>query len=147
MKPFRLHVHFLQAPRRHLRGLASLGPSLAMALACAASAAGVWAQGPWSVQALPDAVAEPLAASTQSLFARCTRAMLEGRCRVMDRSSGFSEPSHRVFIAGAGEVDAAVYQQLRTQGDAMCGDVQRECEQAWDGTACRIARALYPEPT
>jgi hypothetical protein len=55
-----------------------------------------------------------------------------------------SEAQTRVFVAGAGEVDAAAYARLLSQGDAMCAEVAQACEQDWTGSACRMARALYP---
>jgi hypothetical protein len=83
----------------------------------------------------------------QSVFQRCQRAMVQGVCRVMtgDGAGAAMPTASRVFVAGTGEVDAAAYAELRRHGDAMCGQVQRQCEADWQGSACRIARALYPE--
>jgi hypothetical protein len=78
------------------------------------------------------------------VIARCERAMLQGVCGVMrpDRAAA-PDAASRVFIAGTGEVDARIYEALRRQGDAMCGDVGRHCATDWDGQGCRIARLLY----
>jgi hypothetical protein len=125
----------------------SLAPSMAMALALAAAAAGVWAQGPWLAEGVSEGVVGHRSsgfAPALALQARCTNAMVQGTCRAM-AGQATGAASTRVFVAGAGEVDAAVYEQLRRHGEAMCGEVQRVCHQAWDGTACRVARALYPE--
>jgi len=129
------------------RGWACLAPPMAIAVALAAAAAGVWAQGPWLMAGVSDPAAHRTAsfASALALQARCANAMVQGTCRAMQVSPSTAVPSSRVFVAGAGEVDATVYEQLRRQGDAMCGEVQRLCDQDWDSTACRIARALYPE--
>jgi hypothetical protein len=74
--------------------------------------------------------------------------MVQGSCQVMgarDRPAADAvQASQRVFVAGVGEVDAAVYERLRSLGDTMCGEVQRACEQHWNGADCRIAQALYP---
>jgi hypothetical protein len=83
-------------------------------------------------------------APAAALEARCALAMVQGVCRVM-KPGDAAQPQTRVFVAGAGEVDSRVYAELRRQGDEMCAAVRRHCEQDWDGTACRIARALYPE--
>ncbi len=92
------------------------------------------------------------AQAAQAVFGRCTQAMVQGTCGVM-RSTALaiesagkptSEAQTRVFVAGAGEVDAAAYARLLRQGDAMCAEVAQACEQAWTGSACRMARALYP---
>lgn len=125
---------------------AGLAPSMAIAVALAAAVAGMWAQGPWFMQS-PSAPADHRHAGSApalALQARCTNAMVQGTCRVMKGSSPTAAASTRVFVAGAGEVDAAVYEQLRRHGDAMCSEALRVCDQDWDGTACRIARALYP---
>jgi hypothetical protein len=120
---------------------------MAIAVALAAAAAGVWAQGPWLMEGVSDPAVDRSArlAPALALQARCNNAMVQGTCRAMQGSTSTVAASARVFVAGAGEVDAAVYEQLRRQGDAMCGEVQRVCDQGWDSTACRIARALYPE--
>lgn len=97
---------------------------------------------PGAVLATP---APPWADPAAHLAQRCTVAMLQGTCRVpRDPHAPPPPAASRVFIAGLGEVDAAVYADLQRQGDAMCGAVEQGCRQDWDGAACRIARALYP---
>lgn len=81
----------------------------------------------------------------QALHQRCTLAMVNGTCRVMRPAASQVPALSRVFIAGLGEVDAAVYRQLRQQGDAMCEDVVAACRTESAGPACRMAQALYPE--
>lgn len=126
-------------------------PGVRLALACAgvtlmSLALGL---GVHRAQARQDAALTPSdggrTAITQ-LTARCEQAMLLGRCSVMKPAAATAAtPESRVFIAGAGEVNADVYAALRQQGDAMCGEVRRQCTESWDGTACRIARSLYPQ--
>ena len=118
----------------------------------AASAAALWMTDGFNGAGLQPSGPAKLSGAAQALFARCTRAMLQRTCGVM-RGAG-QEPGAlvrpapdaqaRVFVAGAGEVDAAVYARLLSQGDAMCAEVAQACEQAWTGSSCRIARALYP---
>jgi hypothetical protein len=113
---------------------------------------GAWAQVPGLFLAPPVSAQQDPAAraatAAESLFVRCTRAMVQGSCQVMGAAAsptaGTSQLSQRVFVAGVGEVDAAVYERLRRLGDAMCSDVQRACEQDWQGSECRVAQALYP---
>lgn len=95
--------------------------------------------------------AEAAAAHTVTALAgRCRLAMVQGTCRAMgtagegSRTSAAAGAGARVFIAGTGEVDASAYEALSRFGDQMCDEAARECRQAWDGTACRIARSLYP---
>jgi hypothetical protein len=49
-----------------------------------------------------------------------------------------------VFVAGVGAIDAQVYNRLLADGQAMCETVRKSCVEAWDGPACKTARALYP---
>ncbi len=72
--------------------------------------------------------------------------MVSQTCRVMgNAASGAAQvPADTVvFVAGVGAIDAQVYNRLLADGQAMCETVRNSCIQAWDGPACRTARALY----
>ncbi len=79
-----------------------------------------------------------------ALHQRCTLAMVQGSCQVMSSPGEAAAAASRVFIAGVGEVNAALYDSLRQQGQAMCDEVVAACRQEQDGASCRIAHALYP---
>jgi hypothetical protein len=79
------------------------------------------------------------------LAQRCQVEMLRGTCSAMNASPS-TPSSSRVFIAGVGEVDGAKFAALRRAGDAMCGEVETACRSDWQGSTCKIARALYPLP-
>jgi hypothetical protein len=93
-------------------------------------------------RALPAGRAEAVAA----LAERCAVQMANATCRVTNSAAPVSNAG-RTFIAGVGEVDNAAYLALRRLGDEMCADVREQCQTAWDGPTCRIAKALYPELT
>jgi hypothetical protein len=118
-------------------GLWLIGLSLLVVLAAA-----WW----WSVRSADTAA---LAPQIQGLVQRCGFQMLKDTCRVMTsapaRASG--QPATRLFVAGVGEVDAKVFDDLRRQGDAMCQTVGAQCRQDWHGAPCRVAQALYPAVT
>lgn len=82
----------------------------------------------------------------KSLAARCQTAMIKDVCGIMTSSKPASNQANaaRLFIAGVGEVDAAVFNRLREAGDKMCGEVEVECMANWAGPSCKIARAMYP---
>lgn len=128
-------------PAARLLGLAvGLGLSLSLIFAFGqAGSKGVRVAEPAAV-----AASAPGSSEVQALQHRCNLAMIRGTCRVMNPAAAASDPAPRVFIAGAGEVDARVYAELRRQGDEMCSSVARQCQADWQGTACRIARSLYP---
>jgi hypothetical protein len=79
------------------------------------------------------------------LTQRCQVEMMRGTCSAMNASPS-TPSSSRVFIAGVGEVDGAKFAALRRAGDAMCGEVETACLTDWQGSICKIARALYPLP-
>jgi hypothetical protein len=94
--------------------------------------------------------------SITALVGRCEAAMLTGVCGVMngpqENGAGATaspavsqEPAERIFVAGHGEIDPDLYKRLRSYGDGMCKEVQRDCEADWRGESCRTARALYPD--
>jgi hypothetical protein len=89
----------------------------------------------------PSSAASAEAAS--ALAQRCAEQMANATCRVTNSSAPLSNVG-RTFIAGVGEVDSAAYLELKRQGEAMCADVRVQCQAAWDGPTCRIAKALYP---
>lgn len=102
-----------------------------------------------STATLQQSLASPVANRSldiKSLAARCQTAMIKDVCGVMTASkpSGNQSGAERLFIAGVGEVDAAVFNRLREAGDKMCGEVETECVANWVGSSCKIARALYP---
>ena len=82
----------------------------------------------------------------KSLAARCQTAMIKDVCGIMTSSKPASNQANaeRLFIAGVGEVDAAVFNRLREAGDKMCGEVEVECMANWASPGCKIARAMYP---
>ena len=82
----------------------------------------------------------------QSLAARCQTAMIKDVCGIMTSTKPGSNErnTERLFIAGVGEVDAAVFNRLREAGDKMCGEVEVECMADWASPGCKIARAMYP---
>jgi hypothetical protein len=93
------------------------------------------------------APAEPATSGRSALeriVAQCTEDMVRQTCRVMGNAAGASVPADTViFVAGIGAIDAAIYNRLRADGQAMCETVRRSCTEAWDGPACKTARALY----
>lgn len=141
-------------PAAALRWPAWRGAAMVLAV-LVVGAASVWqwmgrtdppAAGPSGVDA-PDRVQGADDAAFQ-LAAQCRRAMLLGQCRAMVPSAApvpasTSSSEQRVFVAGTGEVDAAVYAAWRQQGQAMCEDVERQCRSEPGGPACRVAKALY----
>jgi hypothetical protein len=85
-------------------------------------------------------------AEVQALHARCTDAMVRSACVAsQDSSPPPSQSPATVLVAGVGAIDARFYAQLRSAGDAMCGQIVQPCEARWDGAECRTARALWPE--
>jgi hypothetical protein len=84
--------------------------------------------------------------AVSALVQRCAEQMANATCRVTNSSAPVSNEG-RTFIAGVGEVDNAAYSELKRLGEAMCEDVRVQCQVAWDGPTCRIAKALYPELT
>ena len=83
------------------------------------------------------------ASDIHALGQRCQAEMLRGTCGAM-RADASTPVPQRVFIAGFGEVDGAVFAALRGAGDAMCSNVVETCRSDGQGKPCRIARALYP---
>lgn len=142
-------------------GVAAAVAVLAVAVAAAAwfgglSTPGAPAGAPTRAAAAPPAADGPATAlrqltPPQALAQRCQVAMQQGVCSVINDGRRDAQPpadaASRVFVAGAGEVSATVYAELRRFGDEMCGEVERQCSGAgaWDSPACRVARALYPE--
>lgn len=112
-------------------------------------ARGAGPQGP-ADDATAGGTAPREASAVVALAGRCRRAMVQGTCRAMAAAVdgggtlATAGDAARVFVAGTGEVDASAYEALSRFGDQMCDEAERECRQAWDGTACRIARSLYP---
>ncbi len=90
-------------------------------------------------------VKPPNANLVTELTQRCQLEMLRGTCSAMNASPS-TPSSSRVFIAGVGEVDGAKFAALRRAGDAMCSEVDTACRSDWQGSTCKIARALYPLP-
>lgn len=123
------------------RGRARPGRVLAaLALACLAAAG---CRPPADMPTAPPATAPAVPADPAARLARqCDAAMGAGTCAVMNADAA-PAPGERVFVAGLGEVDGALYAQLRTEGATMCARVQRHCREDWDGEACRLARVLY----
>ena len=81
-----------------------------------------------------------------AIVARCASDMVSQTCRVMGNApaGATSVPEGTVvFVAGVGAIDAQVYNRLLADGQAMCETVRNSCMQAWDGPACKTARALY----
>jgi hypothetical protein len=83
------------------------------------------------------------AEAVATLVQRCAEQMANATCRVTNSSVPVSNEG-RTFIAGVGEVDNAAYSELKRLGEAMCADIRVQCQAAWDGPTCRIAKALYP---
>lgn len=75
----------------------------------------------------------------------CTQAMVTSACVVMrgQNASLVPDTASTVFVAGIGEVDAALYRDLRAQGEGMCQHLLDQCRSDWDGAPCRTARRLY----
>lgn len=97
----------------------------------------------WGGQALWQSAAHSKQArALEQLVQQCTLQMLKDTCRVMDAPAP-AQSNARLFIAGAGEVDAAAFAALRSYGDSMCREVGAQCAMDWEGRSCRIARALY----
>jgi hypothetical protein len=111
---------------------------------CTVLVLGLFSFGYWwkEHRPLPAGRAEAVAA----LAERCAEQMANATCRVTNSSAPLSNEG-RTFIAGVGEVDNAAYSELKRLGEAMCVDVREQCQIAWDGPTCRIAKALYPELT
>jgi hypothetical protein len=85
--------------------------------------------------------------SLDSIVAQCAEDMVRQTCRVMGSTAVASAAQDAVvFVAGVGAIDAKVYNRLREDGQAMCETVRKSCLDAWDGPACKTARALYPAP-
>jgi hypothetical protein len=85
-----------------------------------------------------------------ALVERCAVQMLNDTCRVTNGTNNGTSGAapatgaSRLFIAGVGEVDGNAYAQMQSWGKTMCENVRQECQTAWDGSACTIAKALYP---
>jgi hypothetical protein len=94
----------------------------------------------------PTPGSSPGNAALDTLVAQCTQDMVRQTCRVMGNAASAATPDDSaVFVAGVGAIDAKVYNRLRADGEAMCETVRKSCIDAWDGPACKTARALYPE--
>jgi hypothetical protein len=98
----------------------------------------------------PIQAGQPLADQSQldTLHARCVADMVAQTCRVMSSTTASSAtrsvaPDTVVFVAGTGPVDAALFAELQSAGDAMCQTVRRHCTQDWLGKHCSAARAIY----
>jgi hypothetical protein len=116
---------------------------LGVAVIAAAVLAGLGGGRPGVEQQPAVAAVAPTPADPAALLARrCDAAMGAGTCAVMNADAA-PVAGERVFVAGLGEVDGALYAQLRIDGATMCARVQQHCREAWDGTPCRLARALY----
>lgn len=93
--------------------------------------------------------AAPIAkAGVRALHARCVEAMVRSACvasKDHSAAAASTPASPVVMLAGVGAVDARFYAQLRSAGDGMCEILVQPCEQAWEGSACRTARALWAE--
>lgn len=95
-----------------------------------------------------EAAAAPVPQSPElaALHTRCVEAMVRNACAATDRTTPAKpDSSPVVMIAGVGAVDARFYVALRDAGDQMCGQIVQPCNDAWEGSACRTARALWPE--
>lgn len=84
----------------------------------------------------------------ETLHARCVADMVAQTCRVMTSTTATPAtrsvaPDTVVFVAGTGPVDAALFAELQSTGDAMCQTVRRHCTQDWLGKRCSAARAIY----
>lgn len=117
-----------------LRGALALAASIGASAACTPQP-----NSPTAQAAAPDAV--------EALASRCVQDMIRQTCRVMGTAGAPSDGTQgQLFVAGVGAIDAALYRELRDQGDTMCSVVRRHCVQAWHGAPCRTARALYGGP-
>jgi hypothetical protein len=87
-------------------------------------------------------------AQVRSLHGLCVEAMVRSACVAMkDSSASNSTPaSPVVMLAGVGAVDARFYAKLRAAGETMCEVLVQPCEESWDGSECRTARALWSAP-
>jgi hypothetical protein len=83
------------------------------------------------------------AKAVTALVQRCVLQMANNTCRVKNDSTNASAAS-RIFIAGVGEVDGAAYSEMQRWGEAMRENVRTQCQTAWGGASCQIAKALYP---
>lgn len=79
----------------------------------------------------------------EALQTRCVQAMIAQTCTVTNGGND-ADTSTSVFVAGTGRIDLEVYKELKAFGTEMCTHVSKSCEASWDGTTCRVARALYP---
>lgn len=100
----------------------------------------VLAFGGCTPQATPDH------AQLKVMHETCVTAMINSTCQVMVGSAP-AEVANTVVIAGVGRVDATAYRALRDSGEAMCSVAKSACEKAWDGGACKSARALWSQPS
>ena len=109
-----------------------LGLTAAVMLACC---------GPASVE--PDQFKQVV--RVEKIYGACVEEMLRNTCNVTNDKapSASTAPPASVFVAGAGQVDAASYQRLRDAGDAMCELVRKSCTETWSGAACRTSRSLW----
>jgi hypothetical protein len=101
-----------------------------------------------AADALPPASATAAhSKALDTIVARCAQDMVSQTCRVMGNAASGAAPAPEdsvVFVAGFGAIDAKVYNRLLADGEAMCETVRKSCIAAWDGPACKTARALYP---
>jgi S-adenosylhomocysteine hydrolase len=107
---------------------------------CAVLVLGVSLAGWWVADRFTSA---NRAEAVTALAQRCALQMANDTCRVKNGPAPASTAG-RVFIAGVGEVDSAAYSEMQRWGEAMCENVRTQCQAAWDGASCRIAKALYP---
>jgi hypothetical protein len=106
---------------------------------CAVLVLGVSLAGWWAADHFASA---NRAEAVKALVQRCALQMANDTCRVKNDSTP-ADAASRLFIAGVGEVDGAAYSQMQSWGNAMCENVRTQCQTAWDGASCQIAKALY----
>jgi hypothetical protein len=108
---------------------------------CAVLVLGVSLAGRWAADHFASA---SRAEAVKALVQRCALQMANNTCRVKNDSAPADAAASRVFIAGVGEVDGGAYSQMQRWGEAMCENIRTQCQTAWDGASCQIAKALYP---
>jgi hypothetical protein len=124
----------------HMTALPRAWSTIRLMASCAVLVLGVSLAGWWVADRFTSA---NRAEAVKALVQRCALQMANNTCRVKNDSTNASAAS-RVFIAGIGEVDGAAYSEMQRWGEAMCENVRTECQKAWGGASCQIAKALYP---
>ncbi len=96
-------------------------------------------------EAVPPATAVP--PDLAALHARCVEQMIGNTCRAQAGRGNAAAPASGapapVFVAGIGAIDARAYDEIRSQGSAMCDTALQDCRADAASPRCVVAHQLW----